>query len=347
MDVTRRRILQGMGGLLGSSLWPNLSMATTASQLSMFGQVPSAAKVQRLISAGAPADMLLLALAPERLLGLASFDLGGDYPWLSSKLTALPKLGRLAGRSSTLSLEQLLALNPDLIIDCGTVNDTFRSTAERTVAQTGIPYLLVSGKLADSAAQLRQTGAVLGADARAEQLAQIAEHILAEATRFADDRGRQLSFYAARGARGLETGVAGSLHTEAIELLGLRNVASAEHQRGLAPVSMEQLLLWQPDIIITQEPSTWQHIQTSPQWQGLKAVQQQQVLLLARFPFGWFDSPPGINRLLGIRRLQAYLDPSLQAGFKAEMQQFFAAFYHSELSDAYYQQLMDPQLVDT
>ncbi|MCL1074766.1 ABC transporter substrate-binding protein [Shewanella dokdonensis] len=339
MDVQRRLLIQGLAGCGVLAAFPQL--ATADPQLLLpFGNMPAPGSIRQVLSAGAPADMLLLALAPQLLTGFSSFDLRQGAPWLAPSIRNLPKLGRLAGRASTLSLEQLLALKPDLIIDCGNISDTFRSVAQRTVAQTGIPYLLVSGKLADSPAQLKQTGAVLGVDSQAAQLAATAEQILSDARTFAASTGKNLSFYAARGARGLETGLTGSLHTEAIELLGLRNVAGDSDRKGLAQVSLEQLLLWQPDLIITQDEATWQYIRQSPQWQGIQAVKQQQVLLYRRFPFGWLDAPPGVNRLLGLRRLQAHLDSGLRPAFKAEMQQFFRQFFHSTLSDEDYQTLV-------
>ncbi|MCL2905931.1 ABC transporter substrate-binding protein [Shewanella fodinae] len=339
MDVTRRSLMQGLAGCGLLAAFPSLARAESPLLLP-FGKMPMPGNIRQVLSAGAPADMLLLALAPQLLLGFSSFDLRQGAQWLSPSVTQLPKLGRLAGRASTLSLEQLLALKPDLIIDCGDISDTFRSLAQRTVTQTNTPYLLVSGKLTDSPAQLKQTGAVLGVDSQAAQLAATAEQILGDARTFAASTGKNLSFYAARGARGLETGVTGSLHTEAIELLGLRNVVSDTDRKGLAQVSLEQILLWQPDLIITQDEATWQHITQSPQWRGITAVKQQQVLLYRRFPFGWLDAPPGVNRLLGVRRLQAHLDSGLRSAFKAEMQQFFLQFFHSTLSDDDYRTLV-------
>ena len=59
-----------------------------------------------------------------------------------------PFLGRLSGRGSTIPLEKLLALEPDLILDTGTVDATYLSAAENVHERTGIPYLLVPGRLA-------------------------------------------------------------------------------------------------------------------------------------------------------------------------------------------------------
>lgn len=340
MDIKKRLLLKALASCGLLTAVPSTLWAMNQSLVFPFGKLPAANKIQRVLSAGAPADILLLALVPEKLLGFSAFEIPRNNPWFSQSIQTLPKLGRLSGRASTLSIEQLLALKPDIIIDSGSVTDTFRSQAERITALTGIPYLLVSGKLSDSAEQIRQVADVLGVVARAEPLANMAEKILTDARTFSLTQRKPLQFYAARGAKGLETGLAGSLHTEAAELLGLENVAKQAGRHGLGQVSMEQLLLWQPDVVLTQDESTYQHILTNSQWQGINAVQQQQVLHYPRFPFGWLDAPPGINRLLGLRRLHAHFDPKIQAGLQADTQAFFELFFHSTLSDESYQQLV-------
>src|SRR5690606_30135008 len=91
----------------------------------------------------------------------------------------LPQLGRLSGRGSTVSTESLLALRPNLILDAGTVNATYLSGAERVQQQTGLPFVLVEGQLAEHPAQLRDVGRLLGVAERGELLAREAEQVIA------------------------------------------------------------------------------------------------------------------------------------------------------------------------
>ena len=63
-------------------------------------------------------------------------------------LAALPS-------GDTLNLERLVAAEPDLVIDFGTYNDTYRSLADRIQSQTGIPYLLIDGRFENTPAALR------------------------------------------------------------------------------------------------------------------------------------------------------------------------------------------------
>ncbi len=343
MEITRRRLI---GFLLSSTAFSTFPFSALADDalLIPFGNLPSPQQTRRVLSAGAPADILLLALAPEMLLGLSSFDpsiSGSEF--LSPEIKKLPHLGRLSGRASTLSLENVLALNPDIIIDCGSADESFRSLAQRTAAQTGIPYVLVDGNLQDSPRQLREVGKLLGVSARAEKQAQLAEHFLQDAKHFSQQNRQKPRFYSARGPAGLETGLQGSLHTEAAELLGLINVASESQRHGLALVSFEQLLSWEPDIILTQDSNTYQHIMQDPMWRNVKAVRENQVLLFSGLPFGWLDSPPGINRLLGIRKLQGHFDADIQPHWANDLRTFFQLFYHSELSEAQLQRLLEAQ----
>ena len=111
-------------------------------------------------------------------------------------------------------------------------------------------------------------------------------------------------------------------------------------KRLLTQVSMENLLRWQPDIILVQEAVTADFIRRDPLWQGVKAVAEQRILFLSGLPFGWLDAPPGINRLLGLRRLHAWLDPAINRQFKSDIQHYAQLFWHCSLSDADYQKLV-------
>ena len=156
----------------------------------------------------------------------------------------LPTFGQLTGKGGTANIEAVLAAKPDIIIDVGTVNPTYASLADKVQAQTGIPYVLIDGAFAKSGAMLRETGAILGAEARAETLAAYADGKLA-----ALDKGlagipqdKRPSVYYGRGPEGLETGLSGSINMEILEAVGARNVAAAAGKGGLTQVSLEQIL---------------------------------------------------------------------------------------------------------
>lgn len=306
--------------------------ATTHGLITVYGQLPAADKLQRLYAAGPPAAVLLSVLTPDRLIGWPQSLSPQSRRWLASPVQSLAHIGRLAGRGSTLSLEALVAQRPDCIIDVGTVDDTFRSTAARVAQQTGIPYVLLDGTLVDSAQQLREMGALLGVADRAAPLAAYAHTTLAMAAArravLDTSGGQRIGVYLARGADGLETGLQGSINTEVIECVGARNVAAVAGRGNLTRCSIEQLLVWNPDVIVTQDADVARLIMQSPLWQQLKAVQQKRVLLAPAEPFGWVDGPPGINRLIGVRWLLSMLyGTPEQHTIGRDAQAFYRAFY--------------------
>ena len=99
---------------------------------------------------------------------------------------------------------------------------------------------------------------------------------------------RRPRVYYARGPRGLETGLGGSINVETIEFLGARNVA-AERQGGLATVSVEQVLLWNPDVIVTIDRDFAASVRSDPVWAPVAAVRAGRVHLSPKLPFGWVD----------------------------------------------------------
>lgn len=299
-----------------------------------YGTLPKPQDVTSVLSAGNPADVLLLALAPDKLLGFAGFDMSlPKAEFFPDSLKKLPRLGRLAGRGSTLSLESIVKMNPSIIVDAGSVDATYLSNAERVSKQTGIAYVLLDGKLKDTPKQLRELGALLGVDERAEILASYAETMLMRANRYRQAHPNGMKFYYARSADGLETGFYGSMHTEAVEFLGLQNAAHASGFNGVAKVSMEQILDWDPEIIITQDENFYKIVNESAIWKNVNAVKNSRIYFVPYQPFGWLDVPPSLNRLLGLRWLEAQIDPSAIEGLRQDIKEFFQLFYHISLTE--------------
>ena len=139
--------------------------------------------------------------------------------------------------------------------------------------------------------------------------------------------------YYARGPRGLETGLGGSINVETIELVA-RNVAGGT-RGGLANVSIEQVLLWNPDIIVTIDQDFAASVLSDPAWAPVAAVRARRVHLSPKLPFGWVDFPPSVNRLIGLWWLGKILYPDLfPEDLRTLTREFYTRFYHVTPSDA-------------
>lgn len=300
--------------------------------ISVAGKLPDPAKVGRVVAAGPPASVLVYCLAPHTLLGWPFQLAPAAQGLMAAAGFSLPYLGRLAGRGSTLSLESLLALKPDMVVDIGDVNPYYESAAKSVQEQTGVPYVLLDGRLNDSPAQLRQAGHLLGQAERGQQLALRAQVILDTAHQAARPRAKGLKAYLARGNDGLETGMGQSIHTEVLRLCGLTVMGDEQTDNRLGRISYEQLLAWDPDILFAQDDAFFELAKTQAPWSQLKAVKEGRLYRVPALPFGWLDGPPGINRLAGVIWLNALLEGSeAMPRMLAELQDFYSAFYGMSL----------------
>ena len=297
--------------------------------------VPIPDKVTRVFPAGPPAAITLYTLAPDLLLGWPRANRPEEREFLLPDIGARPEVGRITGRGNTANLEVVLALNPDLIVDIGSTDATYVSLADRVQEQTGIPYALLDGRFGGIAGTYRTLGQLTGKQKEGDALADYTERTMSTVTgRIASiPPDKRPAVYYARGPRGLETGLGGSINVETIELLA-RNVAGG-NKGGMARVSIEQVLLWNPDVIITIDLEFAAAVRSDPVWSSLAAVRAGRVHLSPKLPFGWVDFPPSVNRLIGLWWLAKILYPELfPEDLRAITADFYQRFYHVKPSEA-------------
>jgi len=330
MGMNRRTFLASAGALLA----PRIARAATVTDATGRA-LPVPAKVERVFPAGPPAAILLYTLAPDLLLGWPRANRPEECAYLLPDVCTRAEVGRITGRGNTANLESVIALKPDLILDVGSTSATFVSLADRVQQQTNIPYALLDGRFDAAAETYRKLGELTGRQVDAEKLARYAEDtIKATVGRVATiDPSSRPRVYYARGPRGLVTGLGGSINVETIELLA-QNVAGG-NQGGLANVSIEQVLLWNPDVIITIDQDFAASVRSDPAWASVKAIRDGRVHLSPKMPFGWVDFPPSVNRLIGLRWLTKILYPDrFPEDIRAQTRDFYAMFYHRTPSDA-------------
>jgi iron complex transport system substrate-binding protein len=178
---------------------------------------------------------------------------------------------------------------------------------------------------------------VLGVGDRGRELGRYAERMLAETDRQVGQipPSKRPTVYYARGSKGLETAARGSINVESLERLGARNVAEQLGSAGVSTVSPEQVLAWDPEIIIAIDPGFVTAVRTDPVWRGVRAVREGRVYLVPPAPFPWVDFPPSVNRLIGLRWLGRIFYPDQFAeDLRQETRIFYTMFYHQAPSEA-------------
>jgi iron complex transport system substrate-binding protein len=288
------------------------------------------------LAAGPPASILLYTLAPEKMIGWVRSPSPAEKAFLLESVRELPEYGRLTGRGNTANLENVLKFKPDLILDIGSVGPTYVSLADNVQEQTKIPYILLDGRFDKTPQMYRLLGDLLGVKDRAEQLARYADETLnGLVARVASiPQAERPRAYYGRGPNGLETGLAGSINMEVLERVGAVNVAAAAGTGGITKVSIEQVLSWNPDVILALDPGFYRSVGSDPLWSSVKAVNDKRIYLAPNLPYGWFDAPPGVNRLIGVRWLMSILYPKqFPENLRNITRDFYRLFYQVDLSE--------------
>lgn len=309
MRALDRRLV--LGGLAATLTAPRLAHAAGVRD-GAGREVPVPGKVERIFPAGPPAAIQLYTLAPDLLIGWPRANRPDELPFLLPGIGDRPEVGRITGRGNSANLEAVLTLKPDLIVDAGSTGRTYVELADRVQGQTGIPYALIDGRFEAIPAGYRILGQLTGRSERAETLARWCETAMAtiKARIASVPAAERPSVYYARGPRGLETGLGGSINVETLSFLGARNVASEQPGNGLAQVSLEQVLAWNPEVIVTIDPAFSEAVRRDPAWADIRALKAGRVHLSPRLPFGWVDFPPSVNRMIGLWWLGKLLYPA-------------------------------------
>jgi iron complex transport system substrate-binding protein len=330
MRFDRRTFVTGISAAL---LAPRGARAATVTD-SAGRSVPVPGRVERVFPAGPPAAIMLYTLAPTLLLGWTRPNRAQEREFLLPDVGSRPEVGRITGRGNTANLEAVLTLKPDLVLDVGYVTDTYVSLADRVQEQTGIPYALLDGRFEATAGAYRMLGELIGRREDAEVLARYTEQTVATITGriAAVPKERRPRIYYARGPRGLETGLGGSITVETIEFLA-QNVAG-ETRGGMGNVSIEQVLVWNPEVIVTIDQDFAAKVYDDPAWSTVAAVRARRVHLSPKLPFGWVDFPPSVNRLIGLWWLAKILYPDLfPENLSLLTREFYEKFYHVRVTD--------------
>lgn len=296
-------------------------------------------EIETVFSSSTVTAIFMYTLAPDKLLGW-NYELNElEKSIILEEYHDLPNFGM----GDSINYEAVIAAGPTIAVNVGTINDKMISDCDKLSESLGVPVVAVDGDLSASAEAYRFMGELLGEEEQAEKLASYAEKTFADIEKMEVPEDKKVRIYYGNGEDSLETAPAGSAHGQIIDMVNAVNVADLEMGEGSrVQISAEQLLAWDPDVIVVNgEPkadmsgaSAAETILANPDYASLKAVQNQQVYGTPNAPFSWMDRPMGPNRIVGIRWLSGLIYPEyLNYNVDEEVKEFFDLFYHVQLTD--------------
>jgi len=307
-------------------------------------QVTVPVHITRIVPSGPLAQMMLFALAPDKLVGLSSEWSDTAQGLIDEKYTGLTVLGQLYGGSSDLNVEQLAKADPQVIIDVGEDKSTIADDMDTIEKQTGIPSVHISAELDNTGESFRMLGDLLGMTEEAEALASYCETTYRSVTdkmeAIGTDNKKKIVYCV--GENGLYVIPNGSYHSEVLDLVA-DNIAVVDNptSRGTGnEIDMEQLMIWDPDVILFAPGSIYDSVRDDSMWSGLKAVKNGTYYEVPYCVYNWMGFPPSVNRYLGMQWLLKLLYPD-QAGYDMYevTKGYYQMFCHCSLSEEQYTEL--------
>lgn len=304
------------------------------------------AEITKIAISGPLSQVYILPLAGDMLVGVSNAYAEDAAAYLPSYIFEKTEIGQLYGGKGEMDLEALLAADPDIVIDIGEPKGTIAEDLTGLTEQTGIPFIHIDATVATAPDAYRTLGTLLGREDKAEELAVWCETTYGDIAAMMDKvdaDGARKSLLYCLGDKGVNVIAEGSFHAETVNMMS-NNLAVVEEVVSSGAgneVDLEQILVWDPDVIIFAPDSCYDDIAAAAEWQSATAIAEGNYFETPYGPYGWLSSPPAVQRYLGMLWLGALLYPEYtEYDLQEKITEYYKLFYGCDLTDEMYRALV-------
>lgn len=298
--------------------------------------------IERVVVTGPLGQIAVFAIAPDSLVGLCSAWDAASSAYIDTAKYDLPVIGQIYGGKGNVNLEELMAVNPQAVIDVGEPRGDIVEDLNNLQEQTGLPFVHISAYIDSMDKTYTRLGELLGMPEEGKVLADYCADVYARAKALADRVEKKRLLFVV-GVEGLGVIAKDSFHSAVIDMLS-DNVAVLESPSSKGTgneVDMEQILFWNPDVILFSQSSAFLSAGEDPLWQAVSAIAQDAYYEVPVGPYNWMGFPPGVQRLLGMLWMGKVLYPD-EADYDMyeETARNFDLLYHCSLTREQYDALV-------
>ena len=306
-------------------------------------EVEVPAQIDKVALSGPMAQIVLFALCPDKLVGVSNAWSTEAEQYLDEKYFTMPEIGQLYGGKGELNPETLLQSGAQIVIDVGEPKGSIAEDLDALQEQTGIPFVHITATTETTGDAYRMLGDLLNMKDEAETLAAYCENIYDRTVSIAGSVEKANVLYVT-GDTGQTVIAAGSYHAEILDLL-TNNLAVVDEPSSKGTgneVSMEQILTWDPDVVIFAPESIYDTVADDAAWQSVTAIKNGAYYEVPFVPYNWMGFPPSVQRYLGMMWLSKVLYPDATAEYDlfSDVQEYYKLFYHCDLTQAQFDALV-------
>lgn len=328
--------------MLAFSIVPVSAESATRTFTDSLGrEVTLPAVIERVAVTGSIGKITLFAIAPDLMVGLPEPWDDIEKAYIDEKYHDMHTLGQLYGGKGGLNLEELLTADPQVVIDIGDGKEGMAEDMDSLTQQTGLPWVHIEAQIDTLDETYTLLGELLGRKEQGKKLADYCKNTYNSLISLMDGTEKANVLYIL-GDKGLNVLAANSYHSTIIDLMA-NNLAVVDNplSKGTGnEVDMEQILLWNPDVILFAPDSIYDTVQEDPIWQSLSAIQTGRYYKVPLGPFNWMGMPPAAQRLLGMMWMGSLLYPeAVEYDLYEAVSEYYQLFYHKELTPEQYNEL--------
>ncbi|MEO9330299.1 ABC transporter substrate-binding protein [Gordonia aurantiaca] len=350
--LTRRDMLRSMGvaafalGALGVTACSNREVVSDAADSSATGgPITVVDQYQNTLTFDTPVGRIASTIIPVPSMIIGSDQSTARNVGVNQVAISMASKGMLgtmfpafldtpvvAGNDFVPNVEHILSLNPDVVIQWGDKGDDIVAP----LRNAGLKVLLLKyGTQEDLEAWISIFGELLGkkeqADAVLATMAADRKTVEKAAAAHASEAPRVLYMY---NAPEMKVGADNSYMDFWIRLAGGKNVASGAGSGSSFAVTLEQVLSWDPEIVILGnfEPTSPEGMYADPRWSSLSAVKNKRVYKAPLGGFSW--DPPCYESNLMWLWVNSVFFPDVRHDLRGRIQETYKKLYAYDVSAA-------------
>lgn len=326
--------------------------STQATQVftdSLGREVELPADITRICPSGFTAQQVLLTMAPDKIVGLAQELTDNQLKIFGDEFADYPVFGAVLGASDTLNREAVAAADPQVIIDTGEKRKGTQEDLEALQEQLGIPVVFIESYLDGYGDAYRMLGELLGMEDRGNELGAYCD----EAYKKVEDvmatipESERVNMAYLLGEDGLNAIAKTSVQGQIIDLVA-NNVVVVDDVVGKGAgneISLEQIALWNPELVIIEKGTIYDTVGDDPAWAGIAAIANDNYYEVPNNPWCWMNNPPTVNMVMGLQWLPRLLYPdSFDDSIQDVTKAYYSTMYDYDLTDAELAELLDGAL---
>ncbi len=300
--------------------------------------LPLASDIERIAVLTSPPNIITFVLGINDLLCATSNPIKNSV-FLKKIYPRLEEIPAVRAGAGKINIEALLQADPDVCLGSDTdlqpVDDATDIPTIRCMDVTSLAYPEQQKK------EVRFWAGIFDRETQAEKYCDYIDNNVAtiKSAVGSFSEANKKKVYVGFNADHLTTFGADTFMDEFISAAGCINAAHPVStlggaEGGLAAISMEQVLEWNPDIVII-DTGTPEDMYADPLWADIPAIKNKQVYLLPRGMFGWNRASVEPAALFPMwLALQVYPDKFPNNDVETELKKFYREIINYELTES-------------